>query len=396
MPPWCILLGQIRNEELFEEAIAPIARLRGEGRIAGIVISTWNEELLGNPFVSKFAAKYKCEVVASPDPGIDLYPGSDLKSSMAPQTIALRQALKLIGDDEIVLKTRPDLVFHEPFLRKLLRRNEAEDMSTPKGSPLKRKIWVPWVDLVLPFLIADETFMGRSGDLKLLATDFYKQYRPGKKAHEKSESVHILRWLPPFETGAFADFYKNWFFLQHELPGLPGGWRDYLVAKFQTQAWWLLIAKYIMILTDNFVVDAGDVRDIVFFIKSSQITNKSFPKTPCHFYPGMEIPFPIDPHGFTHNFTKCRAKSLVLNDMQWLNNLRHGNIRGEEFYESAVKPSFGSVLALEARRMRPDLGRGVLETLRQSHAADFDPAPMSDPDWQINRLRPGEEVRGAA
>src|SRR5579872_4519990 len=120
MPVSCVIVGLIRSDDLFEQSLTVLDRLRSEGLISRIIISTWNEELRDNPSVSNLANKYKCDLVSRPDPGTGHGPGSELTSSMAPQTLGLRQALMAVDDDDIVLKMRPDVVLNEVFLKNLL------------------------------------------------------------------------------------------------------------------------------------------------------------------------------------------------------------------------------------------------------------------------------------
>lgn len=385
MPVSCIIVGLIRSDALIEQSLRMLDRLRSEGLIARIVISTWNEELRDNPSVSIFANTYNCDVVSRPDPGTGHGPGSELTSSMAPQTLGLRQALMTMNDDDIVLKIRPDVVLNETFLRNLLISSQTTAFDAAPGSPFQKRIWVPWADLIYPFLIADEVFLGRCGDLKLLATDYYLQYSAGRAAHRHAETCHVLRYVAPFESGVFADFFKNWVYLQYELPVLEGGWTEYFTVKFRTPMWWVMIAKYASILCDNFLIAGGRPGDIVFYRRSGDRSNRSAPREICHFYPGTMIPFPIRPNAFIENITSIRARVLILNDMEWLKNLRYGNIQSDAQYEGLFLPAIAQMQGMESRGECPDLGDSIVETIRTLKGQDVDLSALSHPDWQINR-----------
>lgn len=384
----CIIVGLIRSDALIEQSLMTLNRLRSEGLVSRIVISTWNEELRDNPAISLFANKYNCDLVSRPDPGTGHGPGSELTSSMAPQTLGLRQALMMVNDDDMVLKMRPDVVWNESFLRNLLISSQTAAFDAAPGSPFKKRVWVPWADLIYPFLIADEVFLGRCGDLKLLATDFYLQYSAGKAVHPHAETCHILRYLAPFETGVFADFFKKWVYLQYELPVLEGGWTEYFIAKFKTPMWWVMIAKYASILCDNFLIDGGRPGDIIFYRKSGDRLNRSAPKEVCHFYPGTMIPFAIKPNTFLENITSIRARVLILNDMEWLKNVRYGNIRSDAYYESWFLPAIAQMQGMESRGECPDLEQCIIETVRNIKGRDVDLSALSHPDWQIHRRDP--------
>jgi len=396
----CVIVGLIRSDALMEQSLIALSHLRSEGLISRIIISTWNEEVRDNPSVSLFANKYKCDLVSRPDPGMGHGPGSELTSSMAPQTLGLRQALVTVGDDDMVLKIRPDVVMNEAFLRNLLVSARTASFDAAAGCPFKKKIWVPWADLIYPFLIADEVFLGRCGDLKLLATDFYLQYSAGKAVHPHAETCHILRYLAPFESGVFADFFKNWVYLQYELPVLEGGWTEYFVTKFKTQMWWVMIAKYVSILCDNFIIDGGQPGDIVFYRKSGDRLNRSAPREICHFYPGTMIPFAIKANSFLENITSIRARVLILNDMEWLRNVRYGNIQSDAYYDTWFLPAIAQMQGMESRGECPDLGESIIETIRNLKGRNVDLSALSHPDWQIHRRRPSADLalqtRGAA
>lgn len=388
MPISCVIVGLIRSDALIEKSLIMLDRLRSEGHLSRIIISTWNEELRDNSAISVLASRYNCEVVSCPDPGIDLYPGSDIKCSMAPQTIGLRQALMMVDDEDIVLKTRPDVILNEIFLRNLLISSSSSEFNTSPGSPFKKKIWVPWANLIYPFLIADEVFLGRCGDLKLLATDFYLQYYPGRIVHNHTESCHVLRYLAPFERGVFGDFFRNWVYFQYELPGLPGGWTEYFTIKYWTPMWWVMIAKYASILCDNFIIDGGRPRDIIFYVKSGDRLNRSPPIRICHFYPGTMIPFAIKANAFLENITSIRGRVLILNDMEWLKNIRSGNIQSDACYDAVFLPAFAQMHEIETRGECPDLGAGIVRTIRETKGPNIDLSALSHPDWQISRRRP--------
>jgi hypothetical protein len=388
----CVIVGLIRSDALFEQSLITLDRLRSEGLVSRIIISTWNEELRDNPSVSLFANKYNCDLVSRPDPGMGHGPGSELTSSMAPQTLGLRQALMAVDDDDMVLKMRPDVVLNENFLRNLLLSSCTASFDAASGSPFKKRVWVPWADLMYPFLIADEVFLGRCGDLKLLATDFYLQYSAGKAVHPHAETCHILRYLAPFESGVFADFFKNWVYLQYELPVVPGGWTEYFTIKFKTPMWWVMIAKYASILCDNFIIDGGRPRDIVFFRKSGDRTHRSAPKEICHFYPGTMIPVAIKANAFIENITSIRARVLILNDMEWLKNLRYGNLQSDAYYDSWFLPAIAQMQQMESRGQVPDLRESIIETIRNLKGRDIDLSALSHPDWQIHRLSPSDDL----
>jgi hypothetical protein len=390
----CVIVGLIRSDALFEQTLMMLDRLRSEGLVSRIIISTWNEELRDNHSVSAFANKYNCNLVSRPDPGMGHGPGSELTSSMAPQTLGLRQALMMVDDDDMVLKMRPDVVWNEIFLRNLLLSPRTASFDAAPGSPFKKKVWVPWADLMYPFLIADEVFLGRCGDLKLLATDFYLQYSAGKAAHPHAETCHILRYLAPFESGVFADFFKNWVYLQYELPVVEGGWTEYLMVKFKTPMWWVMIAKYASILCDNFIIDGGRPRDIVFYRKSGDRLHRSAPKDICHFYPGTMIPFAIRANEFIENIISVRARVLILNDMEWLKNIRYGNVQSDARYDSWFLPALAQMQGMESRGECPDLGAGIIDTIKKLKGRDIDLSALSHPDWQINRRRPSQSVLG--
>ncbi len=379
----CVVVGLIRDAAQFEQSLAMLSGLRRDGLVSRIIISTWNEELVESNTVSLLSDKYKCQVVSSSDPGTVFRRENGIKSSVGPQTIGLRQALMLVEDDDFVLKMRPDTIFKEIFLRNLLSSSASRDFDAPPGSPLQKKIWVPWADLLFPFLIADECFLGRCGDLKLMATDFYQKYDPGAQAHVHAESCHVLRHLAPFASGVFKDFHRNWIFLQYESPVLSGGWTEYLMLKFKTRLWWVMIAKYVSILCDNYIIDGGQPGDITFYVKCGDRQNRSSQGEICHFYPGTMIPVNINENTFVENIMATRARVLILNDMKWLRNIRYGHITSDSFYDTVFAPAMLQMQGFESRNEIPDLGAGIMETVKAAKA-DADFSVLSRPEWTIN------------
>jgi hypothetical protein len=375
-----VIVGLVRDEAMFDRSLAGYARLVAAGLVERIVVSTWTEELEERPGLVALCRKYGCQVVASPDPGIRLVPG--LTSSLAPQSIGLRQALGCIPDDGMVLKTRPDLVFDQDFLGRLLIRAQGPEFDAAPGSPLKKRIWVPWADFLFPFFIADECFLGRCGDLRRLTGDWYRTYRPGAAIHPNLEHCHVLRHLAPFYAGVFRDFHKNWPYLQYELPVLDGGWQPYCIVKFHTRMYWVLVAKYVAVLCDSYLIDGGRAGDITFFVKSGDRNHRTKPSEICHFMPGGQIPVALDPRKFIDNVMAVRGRVLILNDMTWLRNVRYGGISGDGFYDGVFCPAMLQMEGFEARGEVPDLGAAIRETLRNERP-DTDFSSLSGTDWQV-------------
>src|SRR5262249_32885194 len=138
----------------------------------------------------------------------------------------------------------------------------------------------------------------------------------------------------------------------------------------------------------NFIIDGGRPGDIVFYRKSGDRSNRSAPREICHFYPGTMIPFAIKANTFLENITSIRARVLILNDMEWLKNIRYGNIRSDAYYGMWFLPAIAQMQGMESRGECPDLGANIIETVRQIKGRDVDLSPLAHPDWQINRLRP--------
>src|ERR1044072_1603595 len=131
---------------------------------------------------------------------------------------------------------------------------------------------------------------------------------------------------------------------------------------------------------------------ILFYVKSGDRSNRSAPREICHFYPGTMIPFAIKPNGFFENIRSIRARVLILNDMEWLKNIRYGNIQSDAYYDALFLPAVVQMQGMEARGECPDLGVSIIETIKTTMGADIDLSALSHPDWQIHRRRSPAEL----
>ena len=50
------------------------------------------------------------------------------------------------------------------------------------------------------------------------------------------------------------------------------------------------------------------------------------------------IPFAIKANGFFENIKSIRARVLIVNDMEWLKNIRYGNIQSDAYYNALFLP----------------------------------------------------------
>jgi hypothetical protein len=104
------------------------------------------------------------------------------------------------------------------------------------------------------------------------------------------------------------------------------------------------------------------------------------------------IPIAIKSNAFLENITAIQSRVLILNDMEWLKNIRYGNIRSDAHYDSWFLPAMAHMQGMESRGEHPDLGAGIIETIRKLMGRDTDLSALTHPDWQIRRRYPSADL----
>lgn len=262
-----VVVGFTKREGLLPKSFAPLCALKAAGVLDRILYVTWDKPDL-DPFVADAAAMDDVELVRIPEPAVE---GLPYQKKHFYQTHNIAEALKLVdGDDTLVLKTRPDVVFDPNFIAGKIRafdflcaprRPERIKVRMPR-SPFAMKVWMPWADSNQPFFFEDGIFAGLKRDLVKLATpksdDIVRDFGDADSAW----IVHIGRYLAPFlkDYPIFRNYLKNFRVFRQD-----NNYRRLQMAQvYQDPFFWHLVLANAFILAENFHVDCGYPGQIVF------------------------------------------------------------------------------------------------------------------------------------
>lgn len=154
------ICGQIRNRQILTASLNFFIKAREKGIIDNIIISTWTGEI----------EKYHGLSVELNNARIQLfqqdYPQMPADGNQFCQKITLRCILDFLADDDLVLRTRADILFNDFSLEKIFDTVFSSEISNSFG--IRNKIWVPSFEMYTPFFISDYTYCGSAFDLKKL------------------------------------------------------------------------------------------------------------------------------------------------------------------------------------------------------------------------------------
>ena len=177
-----IVTGLVRNGELLQRCLAPFAALLKRGVVDRVVYCTWAEEAAAHAQLLSALQGQGVQLVTPPDPGPDMPDlGGGAFTSVYYQNVGIRAALTALSAPEaVVLKARSDLIMSEAFAARLFEEYPRQqglaerfhfpgvDWEWPLVDILRGRLWIPWVDLSLPFMMADECFMGFGANIEAL------------------------------------------------------------------------------------------------------------------------------------------------------------------------------------------------------------------------------------
>ncbi|MEI9885317.1 MAG: hypothetical protein WDN08_02265 [Rhizomicrobium sp.] len=264
-----VVTGFVKNADLCVESFATPRRLRQEGRVRAIRYVTWDSPDL-DPHVAPVAAMGDVEItrVAAPVPD-----GNFKQKGVVYQVRNLEAALALVpGDDTLVVKTRPDLVFAADFLRRKIADFERlcridVDASAfgvkLRRAPFFRKIWIPWADANQPFFYEDAAFGGLKRDLARLVTPDVGARLEVMADLDCGPFAHVVRYGAIFldRFPIFARYLANYGAFINDLEYRKG----LLLFALNDPFFWHLIVANAWILYSGFHIDAGLAGDIAFY-----------------------------------------------------------------------------------------------------------------------------------
>lgn len=263
-----VVVGFTRRAGLLPKSFAPLRRLKQAGVLDRILYVTWDRPDL-DPELADAAAMPDIELVRIPEPQIS---GQPYQKKHFYQTHNIAEALKLVeGDDTLILKTRPDVIFDPNFLAGKIRSFDFTCAPSQLGkrfqqkmprSPFANKIWTPWADSNQPFFMEDGIFAGLKRDVVQLATpksdDIVRDFADECSAW----IVHIARYIVPFlkDYPIFAHYLQNFRVYVQDMDYR----RRQIASIYQDPFFWHLVIANAWILADSFHVDCGYPGQIVF------------------------------------------------------------------------------------------------------------------------------------
>jgi hypothetical protein len=200
-----VFCGLVRDPEVLKLAFATAVVLRAQGKVHRLLLSTWHGEIERVPDGRALLRALDVELVESAFP-----PALAVKGNVFQQMLSMDRALDQIDDDDLVLRTRTDIVFlGVAALEAVVTQDLAlgpQLLDERGGAIFGGRIWVPYFHPLMPFYFADQLYFGRAADLRRLNNyDFLPEaYQITSRPHElhpghsSGAAAEIRRFLKPF------------------------------------------------------------------------------------------------------------------------------------------------------------------------------------------------------
>jgi len=263
-PPSVLITGVIRNQEILIAILKQYVTLREAGGLGPIVFSTWRGEVEKVPGLRDLLAHIGVALIESSEPPMES------EGHFFHQVKAARLGLELIPDQARVLKTRADLFFEsgEQVLR-LAGADLALDPQSPFRAPLRERIWIPFYEASIPFLISDAVLLGRACDLRRFYNANAEAELLGSTyAEDGMERLGSIGRLPPELRFTLPLFEETFGLLRHfrplycYLPQFPSA----RALALRSPVYWTFLAVYYLCLHHFFRVGRECVSGNIKFI----------------------------------------------------------------------------------------------------------------------------------
>jgi hypothetical protein len=200
-----VFCGLVRNPNVLKLALIPALSLRNLGKVQRVILSTWCGEVDRMPGGLGFFQDLGVEVVETAFPKL-----LEVDGNIFQQMLAMDRALDMIDEDDLVLRTRTDIVISQTTALEAIL---AQDLSLgprvvneEEGEIFSQRVWVPYFHPAYPFLMADQMFFGRARDLRKLnnfelLTEAYQitsRVHEVFPSHNSGAGAEIRRYLTPF------------------------------------------------------------------------------------------------------------------------------------------------------------------------------------------------------
>jgi len=186
-----VVTGLLREPERFRRSVASWTAMRKRGLIDRIITVTWQSEAHRDPGACDWLRERGVELIVRPDTKIQGI------GNIWPQMLAMDVGLGEVGPGDLVFKTRTDLWIDPALLEAVSQTPGYLDLDVPDGSMrvFDGRVWVPWFEMITPFYLSDECFVGRASDLRRLV-NYDESY---SLKHEVSCGItHYRRFIHPF------------------------------------------------------------------------------------------------------------------------------------------------------------------------------------------------------
>ena len=159
-----IVTGLLREPERFDKSVASWNSMRDRGLIDRIIAVTWQSEADRDHGFCEDLRAMGVELVVRPDTRVRGI------GNIWPQMYAMEIGLDQVDPDARVFKTRTDLWIDPALLEAVTQTPGYLDLAVPDGSAqiFEQRVWVPWFEMMSPFYLSDECFVGRAADLRRL------------------------------------------------------------------------------------------------------------------------------------------------------------------------------------------------------------------------------------
>jgi hypothetical protein len=194
---YVLIHGQNRLPKIFVDNINLFNKLLKDGVIKKVIVSTWIGE-------HSIEFKKHCNFTYLELPKLIENGHGNWIAQMTNYEHAYKyiRSIAKNPDDTYILKSRPDAFMSEKFLKHVIQKD-----LTCTGNIFKRKIWIPWAELIKPMYFGDELFFGHLDDMGKMYNynKVYKQETLGQGV------THIRRFIEPFvkEYPILKDYIEN-------------------------------------------------------------------------------------------------------------------------------------------------------------------------------------------
>jgi hypothetical protein len=267
-PTDAVITGFAHSRVLAERSLAPARQLRQKGLLRRVACVTWDTPET-NAYAQWIEDFGDVELTRVPQPAVG---GTSNQRGVVFQVENLRAALALVaGDDDLVLKLRPDFVADAAFLRSKIASFDAWSalparsvfgITMPKPI-FSGKIWLPWADSNQPFFYEDAAFLGRKRDLQRLVTQLTAQDMQTLGDATCGSFAHVVRYAKLFlaDYPLFARYLRDYHFFANDFD-----YRRKLVPCLLNDGFfWHVLIAHAWILHSHFHVDAGQQGELRFY-----------------------------------------------------------------------------------------------------------------------------------